>query len=357
MPAEVLASSPRHLQSPHPRNASVEAPVSALPPLQSPQSLNAPVQTSVSASQPLQPSQPNSTLVQASFEKAARKNPFQGERQLREDALASISSDKREFVKKHVDLNSDLDIDAAKVQALRGISSQIMNFASVFDVATNAQAEVLSLPWAGIRSVLMVAQMAHGQDESILEGIETVLDTNTLLSAYFSTYSQVGGTPTIKDNSIFELCNGLYHSIVKLYGRILEFVAQSQDICYGMPVKQAVQSLTHGVIKVFKSDHDGMLRTVEYHARAVDREVSEEQRALVKQKLNSLEKAQQEIYQRVQGVQQALDLSALQAAAGAAYDSMDNRNADENGELQLCLKDTREQIIKDILDWATTDDD
>ncbi|KAF2859017.1 hypothetical protein K470DRAFT_220024 [Piedraia hortae CBS 480.64] len=100
-----------------------------------------------------------------------------------------------------------------------------------------------------------------------------------------------------------------------------------------------------------------MLKTVEYHANAVDRIISQEQGNWVKQKLNTLEKAQQEINQGVQGVQQALDLSALQAAAGAAYDSINNGNADENGELQLCLENTRVQIREKILDWATTNDD
>ncbi|KAF2857580.1 hypothetical protein K470DRAFT_296993 [Piedraia hortae CBS 480.64] len=331
MPAEVLASCPRHLQPPHPRNASVEVP--------SPQSLNAPVQTSVSASQPLQPSQPNS------------------QQKLREDALVGISPDKREFVEKHVDLDSNLERDATNVRALRDrnqesrtqkwkdkmgtISSQIMNFAPVFDAATNAQAEVLSLPWAGIRVLLMVAEEAHKQSESILEGFETVLDTNNLLSAYLSIYSQVNGTPTIEFP---------YNSIVKLYGFILEFVVQSQIIREGKPWKQVIQSLTGGVIPEFKTGHDRMLNAVERHTRAVDREVSKEQRDQVEEQLKALRKAQGEVNNRVKGVQQMLDLSALQAVAGAAYDST-------NGESQLCLKDTRVQIRKEILHCATTSDD
>ncbi|KAF2858253.1 hypothetical protein K470DRAFT_266202 [Piedraia hortae CBS 480.64] len=317
---------------------------------------------SVSASQPLQSSQPNSTLVQASFQLA--DNPFRDKNKLKLDALNDLATEDCEFVKEQLGPNSYLERDAARVETSRGqnqtkrsdqwiismrkIACQIMQFAPVFDVATNAQADILSLPWAGIRSLLIVAQKTQEQSESILKGIETVLDTGHLLNGYFDIYSQLDATSAIRH---------LYDNIVKLYGLNLTFVAHAQHTCDMKKFKGMIHSLTGQVIPKFKTDHDGMLRTVEYHARAVDREVSEEQRAWVKQKLNTLEKAQQEINQGVQGVKQALDLSALQAAAGAAYDSMDNRNADENGELQLCLEDTRVQIRREIMHWATANDD
>ncbi|KAF2858629.1 tricorn protease domain 2-containing protein [Piedraia hortae CBS 480.64] len=231
---------------------------------------------------------------------------------------------------------------------MRKIACQILQFAPVVDVATNVKPEVLSLPWAGIRFLLMTAQKVHHQGESILKGIEIALDTSYLLNVYFDIYGRLDGTPTI---------GNLYHNMVKLYALILKFVAHARNACEMNRWERVVHSLTGVAIPNFETDHNGMLKTVEYHARAVDREVSEKQRAWVNQKLNTLEKAQQEINRGVQGDQQALDLSALQAAAGAAYDSINYRNADDIGELRLCLDGTRVQIRQKILDWATTVND
>ncbi|KAF2857220.1 hypothetical protein K470DRAFT_223826, partial [Piedraia hortae CBS 480.64] len=100
-----------------------------------------------------------------------------------------------------------------------------------------------------------------------------------------------------------------------------------------------------------------MLKTVESHCQVVNEEVSKEQRAWVNEQLKALRKAQEEVNERVKGVQQTLDLSALQVADWAAYNSINNRNADDIGELKLCLDGTREQIREKILDWATTASD
>ncbi|KAF2857075.1 hypothetical protein K470DRAFT_273593 [Piedraia hortae CBS 480.64] len=342
IPAEVLAFSPRHLQPPHPRNASVKAPVSALPPLQSPQSLNAPVQTSVSASQPLQPSQPNSALLQASSE-LAKKSPFRDKNQLTLDALNGLAEKDRDFVEKQLGLDSYFDRDKAKVEALRRqnetgrppkwivsmrkIACQIVQFAPVVDVATNVKPEVLSLPWAGIRFLLMVAQKTQEQSESILKGIETVLDTGHLLNMYFDIYGQLDATPAIRP---------LYDNIVKLYGLNLTFVAHAQHTCDMKSFKRTIHSLTGQVIPKFETDHDRMLNTVQMHRQAVNDEVSKKQQAWVEEQLKALKKVQEEVNERVKGVQQALDLSALQYAKKAAYDSVYYSGDNQDGDFQLC---------------------
>ncbi|KAF2857992.1 hypothetical protein K470DRAFT_266411 [Piedraia hortae CBS 480.64] len=314
--------------------------------------------------QPLQPVQQHNLHVPTSAPVLATRNPFEDKGKLLRDAIDKLPAEDRQFIQDQLGSNSNLERDAARVEtsrdqnqtkrsnqwtmSMRKIACQIKQFAPVFDVATNAQAEVLSMPWAGIRSLLMVAQKTHEQSESILKGIETVLDTGHLLNVYFDIYGQLNAASAI---------GHLYDNIVKLYGLNLTFVAHAQHTCDMEEFKRMIHSLTGQVIPKFNTEHDRMLSTVEYHARAVDREVSEEQRAWVKQKLNKLEKAQQEVNQGIQGVQQALDLSALQAAAGAAYDSINYSNSDDIGELQLCLDGTRVQIRQKILDWATTAND
>ncbi|KAF2861189.1 hypothetical protein K470DRAFT_263828 [Piedraia hortae CBS 480.64] len=158
---------------------------------------------------------------------------------------------------------------------MRKIAYHIMRLATMFDVASNAQAETLGLPWAIIRFLFIVistfVQVAQKeQNEWILKGIETVLDTRYLLNMYIDIYSQLDATPAI--------------------GHLLE-------------------------------------------------------------------KAQAGIDQGVKGVQQTLDLSALQAASGAVYNSMDHRHANKIGELQLCLAGTRVEIRRKIVDWATAASD
>ncbi|KAF2862926.1 WD40 repeat-like protein [Piedraia hortae CBS 480.64] len=306
-------------------------------------------------------STPNSSTPQASTSHrshpynapaAPPQSPFQDETRFLLDAVASLSPDERKLIEEQFTSKSDLDRNAAEVLALRGqtqtkrsnqwivstrkIACQIMQFAPVLDVATNAKPEVLSLPWAGIRSLLMVAQKVHEQSESILTGIETALDTSRLLSVYFDTYSQINGTPAI---------GHLYHNIAKLYGLILKFLAHAHKTCDMSKLERTMHSLTSVVIPNFKTDHDGMLKTVESHARACELEVSEEQRAWINQQMRALTKAQGEINEGVKGVQQTLDLSALQGAAGAAYDSIDYRNHDHIGEMQLCLGGTGKSTI------------
>ncbi|KAF2857121.1 hypothetical protein K470DRAFT_284600, partial [Piedraia hortae CBS 480.64] len=172
-------------------------------------------------------------------------------------------------------------------------------------------------------------------------GIETALGTSYILNIYFDIYGRLNGTPTI---------GKLYHNMVKLYALILKFVAHARNACEMKRWERVVHSLTGVAIPSFETDHNGMLKTVEHHARTVDREVSEEQRAW-------LGKAQEEVSERIKGVQQTLDLSALQAVAEATYNSIDYLNADDIGELRLCLVGTRVQIRQKILDWATTVND
>ncbi|KAF2857385.1 hypothetical protein K470DRAFT_223459, partial [Piedraia hortae CBS 480.64] len=85
--------------------------------------------------------------------------------------------------------------------------------------------------------------------------------------------------------------------------------------------------------------------------------VSKEQRAWVEEQLKALEKAQAEINQGVKGVRKFLDLSALQCAEKAAYDSRDYSGDNLDGDFQLCLEGTRVDIIETIRNWATTDNE
>ncbi|KAF2861206.1 YVTN repeat-like/Quino protein amine dehydrogenase [Piedraia hortae CBS 480.64] len=288
-------------------------------------------QAAHSTPQPSQSFQLHSTPVHASVAVVAPSNPFRKKSQLMVDALAKLPSDDRKFVEGQLGPNNDVARDVARIMALRGrnqskrsnqyivgmkkVACQIMQFAPVLDVATNIKTEVLSLPWAGIRSLLMVAQMSQEQSESILEGAEIALDTSYLLNVYFDVYNRLNGSPTI---------GHLYDNIAKLYGLILIFLAHAQSTS---------------------------------HARAVNFEASEEQRIWVNEQLEELKKAQREINDGVQGVQRTLDLSALPSATGAAYNSIDYRNHGHNGELQLCLSDTRICIRQTILNWATTAND
>ncbi|KAF2861190.1 hypothetical protein K470DRAFT_245902 [Piedraia hortae CBS 480.64] len=298
--------------------------------------------------------------VQTQATMVASRNPFQNRDQLMLDVLAALKPDDRKFVKEQLQSNSGLVRDAAGVIALRGqnqtrrssqwtarmrrIAGQMMQFASVFDVATNVQAGILSLPWAGIRSLLMVAQKSQEQSESILKGVETVLDTSFLLNAYFDLYSKLDGTPSIEH---------LYNNIVKLYGVIWRFLAHAHHTCDMKWIERTIHSLTDDIIPNFKNDHDGILTTVQFHIKAVDLEISEGQRAWVNERLIALKKAQEEINERVKDIQQTLDLDALQMAPGAAYNSIYYHHRGQNGEPQLCLEGTRLQIRQKVLDWAT----
>ncbi|KAF2857749.1 hypothetical protein K470DRAFT_260515 [Piedraia hortae CBS 480.64] len=314
--------------------------------------------------QPSLPLPQHTLSVQTSALALAPRNPFEDKGKLLRDALDDPDTEDPTFVEEQLGPNSDVEKDAARVETLRGqnqaersnqwiasmkkIACQIMQFAPVVDVATNVKPEVLSLPWAGIRSLLMVAQKTQEQSESILDGIKTVLDTSHLLNVYFDIYGQLDATPAI---------GHLYLNVVKLYGLNLTFVAHAQHTYDMNKFERMIQSLTGQVIPKFKTDHDRMLRTVEYHARAVDREVSEEQRTWVNEKLKRLEKTQAEINQGVKGVQQTLNLNALQVAAGAAYDSMDYSGDNQDGDFQLCLHGTRVDITEAIQKWATTNDE
>ncbi|KAF2858665.1 hypothetical protein K470DRAFT_265882 [Piedraia hortae CBS 480.64] len=314
--------------------------------------------------QPPQPVQQHNLSVPTSALVLATRNPFEDKGKLLRDAIEKLPAEDRQFVQDQLGSSSNVERDAARVETSRGqnqtkkpnqwivsmrkIACQIMQLAPVFDVATNAQAEVLSMPWAGIRSLLMVAQKTQEQSDSVLKGIETVLDTGHLLNGYFDIYSQLAATPAI---------GHLYDNIVKLYGLNLTFVAHAQHTCDMKSVERTIQSLTGEVIPKFKESHDRMLKTVESHCQVVNEEVSQEQRAWVNEQLKALRKAQEEVNERVKGVQQTLDLSALQVADWAAYNSINNRSADDIGELKLCLDGTREQIREKILDWATTASD
>ncbi|KAF2860463.1 hypothetical protein K470DRAFT_70125 [Piedraia hortae CBS 480.64] len=176
--------------------------------------------SAIQASASAQPSQPNKSPVHASAAGPAPNNPFRDKNKLILDALDDLAPEDRKFVEEQLGSNSELDRDAARVMTSRGqnetershkwivsmrkIACQIMQFAPVFDVATNAQADVLSLPWAGIRSLLMVAQRTQEQSESILKGIETVLDTGHLLDVYFDIYGQLDPTPAIEPHLRYE---------------------------------------------------------------------------------------------------------------------------------------------------------
>ncbi|KAF2860984.1 hypothetical protein K470DRAFT_270216 [Piedraia hortae CBS 480.64] len=228
------------------------------------------------------------------------------------------------------------------------MACQMMQFAPVLDVVTNLKPEALSLPWAGVRSLLMVAQKVYEHSESLMKGIETALDTSYLINAYFDIYSQFNDTATVRH---------LYDNIVRLYSLILKFLAHAHNTCDMNSMERMVHSLTGVVIPSFKTDHDEILKTVESHAKLCNLEVSEEQRAWVDKQLEALNKAQKEINDGVKSVQRTLDLNALPVAPGAAYDSIDYHNGDQIGELQLCLDGTRVHIKQRILDWATTSND
>ncbi|KAF2861192.1 tricorn protease domain 2-containing protein [Piedraia hortae CBS 480.64] len=321
-------------------------------------------QASASATQPLQFSQPYNALIPVSAPVLVPRVPFRDISQLRLDALVSLPPDDHKLVEDLLGPNSDFSRDAARILALRGrnqakkpdqyiigmkkISCQIMQFATVFDVATNAQAEVLSLPWAGIRSLLMMAQRAHEQSESVLKGIETALDTSYLLDTYFNTYSKLNGTPSI---------GLLYDNVVKLYGLILKFLAHAHNASDMNRLERVVHSLTDDVLPKFRAEHDAMLKIVQSYAGAVNLEVSGRQRVWVTKQLELLRKDQENINKGVKGVQQTLDLSALPSVDGAAYNSIDYRNRNQIGESQLCLHGTRVQIRQTILNWATTAND
>ncbi|KAF2861179.1 hypothetical protein K470DRAFT_270036 [Piedraia hortae CBS 480.64] len=223
-----------------------------------------------------------------------------------------------------------------------------MQFAPVFDVETNGQAEILSLPWAGIRSLLMVAQKDREQNQSILKGIETALDTYHLLNAYFDIYSQLKHVPSLEH---------LYNNILDLYAHILNFLAHANNTYDQSSVERIIQSLAGEVIPKFEAEHDRMLSTVRDYAEACRFEASQEQQDWVNKQLEALQKAQESLNEGVKVIQQTLDLNAIPCADGAAYDSMDLGNHDHSGELQLCLNDTRVQIIQRIMDWATTAND
>ncbi|KAF2859584.1 hypothetical protein K470DRAFT_258761 [Piedraia hortae CBS 480.64] len=325
---------------------------------------NTPPSASQASASTAQPTQPNKSPVHALAAGPAPNNPFRNKNKLIIDALDDLATEDRKFVEKQLGSNSDLERDAAEVLALRSqnqtrksnqwiasmrkIACQILQFAPVVNVATNAKSEVLSLPWAGIRSLLMLAQKAHEQSESILKGIETMLDTGHLLNVYFDIYGQLDATPAT---------GHLYANIVKLYGLNLTFVAHALHTCDMSKFERMIHSLTGQVIPEFKTEHDRMLETVEIHRQAVNDEVSKKQQAWVKEQLKALKKAQEEVNERVKGVQQTLNLNSLQAAAGAAYDSMDYSGDNQDGDFQLCLDGTRVNIIETIQDWATTDDE
>ncbi|KAF2858361.1 hypothetical protein K470DRAFT_266105 [Piedraia hortae CBS 480.64] len=282
------------------------------------------------------------------------QKPFQDKGQLLLNALAGLTSDDRMLVQKELGKSSHLERDTARIIASRGrnqtqssnrwiigmrkIVCLMMQFAPVVDVAVNVQGDILSLPWAGIRSLLMclqVAQKVHEQSESTLKGSETALDTSYLLREYFDIYSQ-------------------------LYGLILKFLANVHETCVMNRlerVERIIHTLAGDVIPNFKADHDRTLKTVESHARVCDLEVSEGQRTIINEQLKTLRKTQEEINEGMKGTQQTLDLRALPIVDGASCNSIDYRNGDHNGELKLCLDGTRVQIGKRIMDWATTADD
>ncbi|KAF2858013.1 hypothetical protein K470DRAFT_237297 [Piedraia hortae CBS 480.64] len=302
-----------------------------------------------------QPSSPHSASTQAANLGRTPETSFKDRDRLLHDALNHLSEDDRKFIEKQLYLPNDPARNEAGLVALRErcqkkksdsycnrmrkITGQIMHFVPVFDVATNAQAEVLSLPWAGIRSLLMVAQKAHEQSEALLEGIETTLDTGLLLNVYFDVYGRLSWTPAI---------GGLYYSIVKLYCRILKFVAHAEHTGDMSRFGRLVQSVTSDVLTNFKNDHRDLLMDVEHHKGACDSELTLHQRDWVNKELESLKINLRAIEAGVNSVQQTLDLNALQSAAGATYDSTDAF------DLVLCLGDTRVEIIKEIVDWATT---
>ncbi|KAF2862110.1 hypothetical protein K470DRAFT_23328 [Piedraia hortae CBS 480.64] len=182
---------------------------------------------------------------------------------------------------------------------------------------------------------LQVAQKAHKQSEALLEGIEITLDTSLLLNVYFDVYGQLSWTQEI---------GNLYRSIVKLYGCILKFVAHAQNTGDKSGFERLIQAVASNVITDFKNEHKELLEAVERHARACDCKLTNEQG----KKLDSLKSDLQAIEEGVKGVQKTLDLNALQSAAGATYVSTDAY------ELDLCLNNTRVDIIEDIVDWATT---
>ncbi|KAF2861142.1 hypothetical protein K470DRAFT_257292 [Piedraia hortae CBS 480.64] len=300
------------------------------------------------------PSSPHSAYSQAADLGKTPEASFKDRYRLLHDALDQLSDDDRKFIKKHLYLPNDSARDEAGLLALREryqkrsgsycdrmgkITSQIMNFATVFDVATNVQAEVLSLPWAGIRFLLMVAQKAHEHSEALLEGIETTIDTGMLIDVYFDLYGKLTWTPAI---------GGLYRSIVKLYGHILKFVAHAQNTGDMSAPERLIQSVADNLVPNFKEGYKDLLRDVEHYKGACDSKLEKDQRNRVNEQLKSLKDDLQAIKEGVKDVQQTLDLNALQSAAGATYVSTDAF------ELDLCLGDTRVEIIKDIVDWATT---
>ncbi|KAF2857347.1 hypothetical protein K470DRAFT_297152, partial [Piedraia hortae CBS 480.64] len=139
------------------------------------------------------PSSPHSATTQAAGLGKTPQTSFKDQDKLLDDALKYLSTRDQVYIDKQLFLKNDPARDEARLLALKEqyqkrsgsyrdrmgkIAGQIMNFVPVFDVATNVQPEVLSLPWAGIRFLLMVTQKAHEQNEALLEGIEITLDTS-----------------------------------------------------------------------------------------------------------------------------------------------------------------------------------
>ncbi|KAF2857362.1 hypothetical protein K470DRAFT_260917, partial [Piedraia hortae CBS 480.64] len=302
-----------------------------------------------------QPSSPHSATTQAAGLGKTPETPFKDRDRLLHDALDYLPDDDRNFIKEQLYLMNDPARDEAGLLALRErcqkkksdsycdrmrkITGQIMHFAPVIDVATNVQPEVLSLPWAGIRFLLMVTQKAHEHREALLEGIETTLDTGILLDVYFDVYGKLTWTPAI---------GGLYRSIVKLYGHILKFVAHAEHTGDMPAWERLIQSVANNLIPNFKEGYKDLLEDVEHYKGACDSKLENDQRHRVDEQLKSLKDDLQAIEEGVKGVQQILDLNALKSAAEATYDWTGGL------ELTLCLGKTREDIINDIVDWATT---
>jgi len=174
--------------------------------------------------------------------------------------------------------------------------------------------------------------MAESNQRAVLvTGIELALYVSNRLKVYLDTFASLSASPAK---------NNLRKSLVSLYAHILEFLAHAIGVQQKKGIVRVWQALwDSGALMQFEDKCDKLCVRASEEARVCDG------RAGLEAQLRTLYEIH-EVHASVMRLENKVDLSKLETAKDATY------NSSTEGELPLCLPDTRTDLLEQITDWA-----
>jgi hypothetical protein len=168
--------------------------------------------------------------------------------------------------------------------------------------------------------------------------MEVALFASHRLRVYSEMHAQLSSSPTSEN---------LRRALVKLYARVLEFLAQAIDVQPRSTLSRVAQQLwSPDGIQQFEQECERLCEVAEQEARICDRETGARWRDRLEDSLRSL-KDVHSIASSLSRVHEKIDLAKLMYAKDATYDSS------TEGSLPRCLVGTRVELLRDILSWTT----